>query len=68
MEITTTPVCKVGWEGQTLTYAVKATGATEILVPENDTKGIAIRVLDTQQVPGGVEAQLEVKVLDSTLF
>ncbi len=68
MKITTTPVCKVGWEGQTLTYAVRAEGATEILVPENDAKGVAIRVLDTQQVPGGVEARLEVEVLDSTLF
>jgi len=68
MEITTTPICKVGWEGQTLTYAVKAQGATEILVPDNDAKGVSIRVLDMQQVQGGVEAKLEVEILDSSLF
>ena len=68
MEITMTPICRVGWEGATLHYVVKAEGASEVRVPENGVPGVDVRVADTRQVGDGVEAQLEVKVLDSTLF
>lgn len=67
MEITTAPVCRVGWQGQTLRYVVKAQGATEVRVPEQETGGLQFRVTDTRQVPGGVESQLEVKVVGATL-
>jgi hypothetical protein len=68
MKITTTPVCRVGSQGQTLRYIVKAEGATQVLVPENGVKGVQVRVTDTRQTGDGVEAQLQVKVLDSTLL
>lgn len=65
MKITTTPVCRVGSQGQTLRYVVRAEGATEVLVPESCGGGLEVRVADTRQVGDGVEAQLDVKVLDS---
>jgi hypothetical protein len=68
MEITTSPVCRVGWEGQTLHYVVTAQGATEVLAPVQTPEGIAVRVVDTRQVPGGVEADLEVDVLSSVAY
>jgi hypothetical protein len=67
MEITTTPVCRVGSQGQTLHYVIKAQGATQVSVPEKETNGLQFKVTDTRQVPGGVESQLEVKVVGSTL-
>lgn len=68
MQITTTPSCRVGWQGSTLAYTVKAQGATEVLVPQKETNGMEFRVTSTRQVPGGVEAQVMVKVLGSQLF
>jgi hypothetical protein len=68
MEITTVPSCRVGWQGQTLRYVVRAEGATEVLAPDNDMEGVAVRVTGTRQVDGGVEADLTVDVLDSTLY
>lgn len=68
MEITTTPSCRVGWEGQTLTYVVKAEGATEVALPESPFEGLKARIVDQRQVDGGVEAQLVVDVTSSELF
>ncbi|MDI6901733.1 MAG: hypothetical protein QMC79_08590 [Anaerosomatales bacterium] len=68
MEITTTPVCRVGWKGETLQYVVKAEGATEVLAPAGGPDGLRVQVTGTRQVPGGVEADLEVQVLDSTAY
>lgn len=68
MEITTTPSCRVGWQGSTLRYTVKAQGATEVLVPQKETGGMRFQVTDTRQVPGGVEALVTVKVLGSQLY
>jgi hypothetical protein len=68
MEITTVPSCRVGWQGQTLRYVVRAEGASEVLVPENEVNGVQVRVASTRQTGSGVEAQLEVKVLDSELL
>lgn len=68
MKVTTTPSCRVGWEGATLHYVVRAEGANEVVVPENGMEGVQIRVADTRQVANGVEADLEVKVLDSSLY
>ena len=68
MQITTSPSCRVGWQGSTLRYTVKAHGATEVLVPQGETGGMQFRVTNTRPVPGGVEAQLMVKVLGSQLF
>lgn len=65
MKITTTPSCRVGWEGQTLNYVVKAEGASEVVVPENGMKGVEVRVTDTRQTADGVEARLQVKVVGS---
>lgn len=66
MEITTTPSCRVGWQGQTLRYVVRAPGGTEVLIPENGMDGVEVRVASMRQVGNGIEAQLEVDVLDST--
>jgi hypothetical protein len=68
MEITTSPVCKIGWEGQTLRYVVKAEGATEIAIGEFCIDGVEARITDTRQVPGGIEADLVVQVTDSELY
>jgi len=68
MHITTEPSCRVGWQGATLDYVVKAEGATEIVVPENDMKGVRVQVTDTHPTDTGVEALLKVEVLDSTLY
>jgi hypothetical protein len=67
MKVTTTPVCRVGWQGQTLHYVVKAEGATELVAPKQ-TDGLQVRIEDTRQVGDGVEARLAVRVLDSTLY
>ena len=63
MQITTSPSCRVGWQGSTLRYTVKAQGATEVLVPRQATNGMQFQVTNTEQVPGGVEAEVLVKVL-----
>ncbi len=68
MEITTTPVCRVGWEGQTLTYVVKAQGASDVSVPENPFDGIQARIAEQHPVDGGVEARLVVEVTNSDAF
>jgi hypothetical protein len=68
MEITTMPTCRVGWQGSTLNYVVKAKGASEVLVPENGMDGVEIRVVDTRQTADGVEARLAVKVVNSELY
>jgi hypothetical protein len=68
MKVTTTPSCRVGWQGQTLHYVVRAEGATEVRVPAGATEGMQVRVTDTRQVGDGVEARLTVKVLDSKLY
>ena len=68
MKVTTVPSCRVGWQGETLHYTVRAEGATEVLVPDARAEGLQVRIADTRQVGNGVEAQLEVRVLDSTLY
>jgi hypothetical protein len=68
MNITTNPVCRVGSEGQTLHYVVRAQGATEVSVPGNGSEAMQARIANTRPTADGVEAQLEVKVLDSTLY
>jgi len=68
MKVTTVPACRVGWQGQTLRYVVRAEGASEVLVPGNGEEGLQVRVADTRQVGDGVEARLDVKVLDSKLY
>ena len=68
MEITTSPSCRVGWEGTTLHYVVKAQGATEVLVPQDEVDGMQVRIASTRQTADGVEAQLEVQVLDSKAY
>jgi hypothetical protein len=65
MEITTSPCCRVGSQGQTLSYVVRAKGASEIVAPANGMDGMQVRVVDTRQTPDGVEAQVQVKVLSS---
>jgi hypothetical protein len=68
MQITTSPSCRIGWQGSTLRYTVKAPGATEVLVPQRDTGGMQFRVTNTRRVRGGVEAQLLVKVMGSQFY
>ena len=68
MQITTEPSCRVGWQGSTLDYVVKAEGASEIAVPENNMQGVRVRVTESRQTDTGVEALLTVKVLDSELY
>jgi len=68
MQITTSPTCRVGWQGSTLRYTVKAQGATEVLVPERETGGLQFLITDSRPVPGGVEATMLVRVMGSQLF
>ena len=68
MEITTTPICRVGSQGQTLHYHVKAPGATSVSVPEHATGGLECRVVATKPTADGVEARIDVHVLDSTPY
>ena len=68
MQITTTPSCRVGWEGQTLQYVVKAQGANDIVALENEMEGVRVQVANVQPTADGVEAVLQVEVLDSSLY
>lgn len=68
MEITTSPVCRFGWQGETLRYVVKAKDGAEVLVQEECAEGLRARVVDTRQVAGGIEADLEVQVLNSAAY
>lgn len=68
MKVTTEPSCRVGWPGETLHYVVRAQGATEVVALDNDMDGVQVRIASTQEVGDGVEAQIEVDVLDSTLY
>lgn len=68
MEITTNPVCRYGWQGQTLRYVVRAEDATEVLVAEECAEGMRARVVETRQVGNGIEADLEVEVLNSKAY
>lgn len=69
MKITTAPCCKVGWEGKTLHYVVKAEGASEVLVPKDACKdGLEFTVTGTRQTADGVEADLQVRVTGNALY
>lgn len=68
MKITTSPGCRVGSEGQTLTYVVRAEGATEILAPTEAKDGMIVRVLDQRRVGDAVEANLAVDVRGSAPY
>lgn len=68
MEITTSPVCRYGWEGQTLRYLIRADDATELRVTEDCSEGLRVRVAETRQVGNGIEADLEVEVLSSRAY
>lgn len=68
MEFTTKPCCRVGSEGQVLRYTVSAQGATDIAVGEGCPETLRVRVADTKQVAGGVEAAVEVEVLDAAPY
>lgn len=68
MQITTTPSCRVGWQGSTLSYTVEAQGATEVLVPRKEAGGLQFQITDSRPVPGGVEAHMLVKVVGSSLY
>lgn len=68
MKVNTQPSCRVGSEGQTLRYVVNAQGATELSVGEGCPESLQVRVVETRQVDGGLEADLEVRVLDATPY
>ncbi|MDH4139284.1 MAG: hypothetical protein OEV43_01790 [Coriobacteriia bacterium] len=68
MEITTTPACRVGWQGQTLRYVVTAEGASEIVVPDENSDVVRIRIAQTRHTGDGIEADLDVEVLNSTPY
>lgn len=68
MKVTTRPICKVGSEGQTLSYVVKAQGASELTVGEGCPDTLKVRIVETRQVEGGIEADMKVEVLDSAPY
>lgn len=68
MQITTQPACRVGWQGATLDYVVRAEGASEIVAPDNPVQGVRVLVTDTRQTDSGVEARLKVEVVDSKAY
>ncbi len=67
MKITTAPAGRFGWEGQTVEYVVKAEGATQLLAPEK-VDGMQVRILDSRQVGGGVEARVAVDVTSPVFY
>lgn len=68
MTTTTVPRSSFGWEGQTVQYTVRASGATEIVAPADGPSGLQVRVLDTRQIGDGVEARVAVHVQPGTLY
>jgi len=68
MATTTMPASRFGWEGQTLEYVVKATGASEIAAPDTPVDGLQIRVLDTRTVDNGLEARVAVEVANPVFY
>ncbi|MBI5230600.1 MAG: hypothetical protein HY876_00335 [Coriobacteriales bacterium] len=64
MNITTTPSCRVGSQGQTLRYLVKADGATDVVAPASETDCMRVRVAQVRPAGNGVEADVEVTVVD----
>lgn len=60
MNATTVPASRFGWEGQTLEYVVKVDGASQVSAPEKGVEGLRVRIVDTKQVAGGVEARVAV--------
>ncbi len=62
MKTTTRPASRFGWEGTTLNYAVKANGATELVVPKECEDGLKVRITDMRRVGDGVEADVAVDV------
>lgn len=68
MKLTTSPVCRVGWQGETLRYVVRADDAGEVLVNEQCAEGLRARVVETRRVGNGIEADLEVEVTGSNAF
>lgn len=68
MKVNTQPSCRVGSEGQTLHYVVSAQGASELSVGEGCPDTLKVRVVETRQVGDGLEADLEVQVLDATPY
>ena len=68
MTTTTMPQSRFGWDGQTLEYVVKATGATELRVPEKTEDGLNVRVLEQHKVGDGVEARVAVDVASPVFY
>lgn len=68
MNITTTPSCRFGWQGKTLRYVVTADGASEIVVPDSDVQGLAVRVTSQRTTATGVEALVDVEVLNAEAY
>lgn len=68
MKVTTQPACRVGSEGQVLRYVVTAEGATELSAGSAHPDALSLRVVETRQIPGGIEADVEVEVLDATPY
>lgn len=72
MEIKTSPAFRIGWQGSTLDYIVKAEGATELRLPEQDLQAcgsakvpLHARLMDVARTDQGVQARVRVDVRDS---
>lgn len=68
MKTTTVPASRFGWEGQTLTYTVKAEGATEVRAPQDAKKGLTFRITEQRQTADGVEAEVAVDVASPEFY
>ena len=68
MKVTTQPSCRVGSEGQTLQYVVRADGASELAVAEGCPDALKVRIVETRQVSGGIEADVQVEVVDAAPY
>ena len=68
MSTTTMPASRFGWEGQTLEYVVKVSGATDVSAPKEATDGLRVRVLGTQKVGDGLEARVAVDVAKPVFY
>ncbi len=64
MQVTTVPASRFAWRGQTVTYVVRADGASEVRLPEERVQGLEARLTRTDRVGNGVEARLAIAVRD----
>ena len=68
MKTTTVPAARFAWQGQRVEYVVKAEGASEVSAPGTSEEGLQVRIVDTRQVDGGIEARVAIDVAGPVFY